>query len=124
MARKTVTLTEYTDDLDGKTLSEDEIVSITFGWEGKTRRIDLSATRADQFKKAMTKWVDASSVVPDAEPGRRGRPASSRAGSAGAGRDASQSKAIRQWARANGWPDLGDRGRIPAEVEQAYRTAH
>lgn len=28
--------------------------------------------------------------------------------------------AIRAWARANGWPDLGDRGRIPGEVRDAY----
>ena len=28
--------------------------------------------------------------------------------------------AIRSWARANGWPDLGDRGRIPREVLEAY----
>lgn len=31
---------------------------------------------------------------------------------------------IRTWAKANGWPDLKDRGRIPQEVEDAYNAAN
>jgi DNA polymerase-3 subunit epsilon len=30
---------------------------------------------------------------------------------------------VRAWARANGW-DVGERGRLPAEVTDAYRRAH
>lgn len=34
----------------------------------------------------------------------------------------SDSAAIRGWARNNGWKDLSDRGRIPADVMKAYST--
>ena len=31
---------------------------------------------------------------------------------------------IRAWAKLNGWPDLGDRGRVPQEAQDAYHAAH
>jgi hypothetical protein len=31
---------------------------------------------------------------------------------------------VRAWARDNGWPDLGDRGRVPAEATAAFEAAH
>lgn len=31
---------------------------------------------------------------------------------------------IRTWARAHGWPELKDRGRIPQEIEDAYSAAN
>jgi hypothetical protein len=31
---------------------------------------------------------------------------------------------LRAWARDNGWPDLGGRGRIPPEVRAAFEDAH
>ena len=31
---------------------------------------------------------------------------------------------IREWGRANGWPHLSDRARLPREVEEAYGVAH
>lgn len=59
-------------------------------------------------------------------PKRRGRPAGS--GKAAAApkqkRDPELLKQIRGWARENGWPELGDRGRIPYEAEAAWEEAH
>jgi hypothetical protein len=31
---------------------------------------------------------------------------------------------VRAWARDNGWPELGDRGRVPAEATAAFEAAH
>lgn len=31
---------------------------------------------------------------------------------------------VRVWAKANGWPDLPDKGTLPAEVVSAYRAAN
>lgn len=30
---------------------------------------------------------------------------------------------LREWGRANGWPSLSDRGRVPGKVEKAYLAA-
>jgi hypothetical protein len=35
-----------------------------------------------------------------------------------------QSAEIRDWARDNGWPGLSSRGKLPAEVREAYEAAH
>lgn len=42
----------------------------------------------------------------------------------GARRSKEELDEIRTWAKANGWPDIKDRGRIPAEVEDAYNAAN
>lgn len=37
---------------------------------------------------------------------------------------AKQQRPIREWARANGWPNLSNMGLIPLEIRQAYADAH
>jgi len=32
-------------------------------------------------------------------------------------------KTARKWAKENGWPNLGDRGRLPADALEAYKRA-
>lgn len=39
-------------------------------------------------------------------------------------RDREEGRAIRTWARAHGWPDLPDLGRLPGEILAAYEQAH
>jgi hypothetical protein len=31
---------------------------------------------------------------------------------------------VREWARANGWPDISDRGKLPEGVQEQYDAAH
>lgn len=38
-------------------------------------------------------------------------------------RDPTELAKVRDWCRANGWPNLSPRGRIPADAEQAWRVA-
>jgi hypothetical protein len=58
------------------------------------------------------------------EPAQQQGRASSRAAAANTTkRDPSQIQAIRDWARQNGY-QVSDRGRIKAEIEQAYQDAH
>src|SRR4051794_15624015 len=94
--------------------------TVTFGLDGATYEIDLSAENAASMRDTLRLYV---------EKGRRtggrlnGRPALVK-GSGPAKLDPAQRKAMRDWARANGWPNLSDRGRIPAEAQEAYHTAH
>lgn len=59
-------------------------------------------------------------------PRRRGRPAGSASKSSAvrAKRDPELLNQIREWARENGYPNLGARGRIPIAAEEAWNAAH
>lgn len=97
------------DDVDGSEASE----TVTFGMDGVAYEIDLSAENAAKLRDAVAPFVGHARRV-------GGRKASGRRASAAGGPAASD---IREWARENGF-ELSDRGRVPAEVRQAYDAAH
>jgi hypothetical protein len=112
---KTV-ITQITDDLDGSSGAE----TVTFGYRGTNYEIDLGRRNASAFDKTMRPYVDAARKVTTARGGRRGSSdgrRTSRRGSAG------QLASIREWARAEGY-SVSDRGRISANVMEAYEKAH
>jgi hypothetical protein len=105
------------DDLDGGTADE----TVGFGLDGKSYEIDLSSSNASKLRDALAEFV---TVARRAGSGRRGR-RSAAAGASGASRGAGgreQSQAIRDWARKQGM-NVSDRGRIPADVLDAYHKA-
>lgn len=101
------------DDLDGEAADE----TIEFGIDGKNYEIDLSKENAGKLRDALASYVAAARR----SGGRRSR-GSSGGGGAAARRpsiDREQNQAIRDWARKRGMK-VSDRGRIPAEVLEAY----
>jgi hypothetical protein len=99
------------DDLDGTGAEE----TVTFGLDGITYEIDLSARNAAQLRDRMAPYV--------ASARRTSGRASSRRSSA-RGRSSGPSPAeIRDWARTEG-REVSDRGRVPADVRAAYDAAH
>jgi hypothetical protein len=100
------------DDIDGSEATE----TISFGLDGTTYEIDLNDKNAAALRDAVAAYVGHARKVGSAS--RRGRKsaASSSAGGASA-------REIRDWARSNGH-DVPDRGRVSAEVRQAYDAAH
>ena len=114
MAKKvTVTLV---DDVDGEAPADE---TVEFGIDGVTYEIDLSSKNAEKLRNQLTTWVEHARRVRGR---RRGR------GSSGSGRgrasiDREQSAAIREWARKNGH-NVSSRGRIPAEVVDAFNAAN
>jgi hypothetical protein len=110
------TLVTLVDDIDGSKAS----VTVAFAWDGKSYEIDLSKRNAAAFENAITPYVKAARRAGPTPGSTRHRGTSTRRA-----RDArSQSATVREWARANGYPDLADRGRIPAEVQAAYAGAN
>lgn len=98
------------DDLDGGQAAE----TVAFSLDGRHREIDLSAENAEQLRELLAPYVSASrSTVRPA--GKRSAAPASR-GSAG---DREHNRAVREWAQSNGF-EIGDRGRIPADVLAAY----
>jgi len=112
MAQKvTVTLV---DDVDGSQAEE----TVEFGLDGASYQIDLSGENAGKLRDALADYVEHArrsggrKRAPGRTPvaGRAPRPASA---------DREQNQAIREWARKQGHK-VSDRGRIPAEVLEAY----
>lgn len=101
------------DDLDGGTAEE----TVGFGLDGKSYEIDLSAANASRLRDALSGFVAAARRAGTGK-GRRSAGASS-SGTGRASGDREQSRAIREWAREQGM-EVSERGRIPADVLQAY----
>ena len=98
------------DDIDQSEAEE----TVTFGLDGKEYAIDLNTKNAQSLRDALAPYV------------AHGRPVGSR----GARRSTSKAAAsgtapseIRAWARENGF-DVPERGRVAAEVREAYAAAH
>lgn len=98
------------DDLTGKDADE----TVTFGLDGKTYEIDLGTDNADKLREILAPYADAGRKIS----GRR-KPATGQRTEIG-----SDSATIRAWARSNGWPDLANRGRVPANVRDAFEKAN
>ena len=100
------------DDVDGSEASE----TVKFGLDGADYEIDLSAENAGKLREALALYLGHARRTG----GRR------RAGgqAAPASRDAEGPSAaeIRAWARENGW-DVPERGRVSAEVREAFMAA-
>jgi hypothetical protein len=114
MAKKvTVTLV---DDFDGEGTADE---TVEFGLDGVSYEIDLSSKNAAKLRHDLKQWVDAGRRVGGR---RRGRSAGASGGRGRAAIDREQSAAIREWARRNGH-NVSSRGRIPADVIDAFHAA-
>ncbi|MEU3709036.1 histone-like nucleoid-structuring protein Lsr2 [Streptomyces catenulae] len=108
MAQKIVTI--FTDDLTGEESSEASTHIIAL--DGVTYEIDLAPDSYDQLLEAVGPFLKA---------GRRARGGKARvAKAASANQDTA---AIRAWAKENGY-NVNDRGRVSAEIREAYAKAN
>ena len=112
MAQKVQVL--LVDDLDGGEADE----TVTFALDGKTYEIDLTTANADKLRGLLEPYTKS---------GRRtgGRAAAGRSkGRAAASTGGSPDTAkIRAWAKKNGY-NVNDRGRVPADIREAYEKAN
>ncbi len=102
------------DDLDGSDAAE----TVSFALDGVDYEIDLNDKHAGELREALALYVGHGRRTG----GRRRKAASRRTSSSSAAGGASASE-IRAWARENGW-DVPERGRVAAEVREAYAAAH
>jgi hypothetical protein len=100
------------DDLDGSQADE----TVSFGLDGTSYEIDLNDTNAATLRDALSGYIGHGRKVGAAP--RRGRKSSAAPAAGGP-----SAREIRDWARSNGH-DVPDRGRVSAEVREAYAAAH
>lgn len=113
MARKVEV--KLLDDIDGTPADE----TVTFGLDGTTYELDLSAKHAKDLRTALEKYVDAGRKVGRGQvvPTSRAR----RPGDAPARNDRAQNQAIREWAKRKKI-ELSDRGRIARSIVEQYEA--
>jgi hypothetical protein len=97
------------DDLDGS----DATQTVSFGLDGTSYEIDLNDKNAAALRDALSGYVGHARKVSSTSRRRKSTSTTS-------GPGASE---IRDWAKANGMK-VSDRGRVSAEVRQAYDAAH
>ncbi|MFT3887883.1 MAG: Lsr2 family protein [Arachnia sp.] len=97
-----------TDDIDGSA----DARTVEFSLDKVAYTIDLSDANLTKLEDALAPFIAKAEKV-----GRK-RPAARKAATRGAKAGLTE---IREWARANGY-EVSDRGRIPANVMEAYEA--
>ncbi|MFE9120896.1 Lsr2 family protein [Streptomyces sp. NPDC007172] len=110
MAQKTVVI--YTDDLTGEESAEAATHQIVI--DGVAYEVDLGPDSYDKLMEAVNPFLQAGRRV------RGGRAKATPTRQAGGNNDTA---AIRAWAKEKGY-DINDRGRVAAEIRDAYNKAH
>jgi hypothetical protein len=105
------------DDIDGSEIPDGGGERVEFSVRGVNYQIDLSTANIAKLDKTLKPYIDAAAKVR----GNRG-PRGKGANANGSG-SKDQLSAIREWARKNGH-EVSDRGRIKAEVVEAFEAAH
>lgn len=96
------------DDIDGSAAAE----TIEFSVRGRGYEIDLSDSNAKDFDAALAGFIESAR--------RRGKAVIGTFTQVKPARSRSDTATIRIWARENGFPNVQNRGRVPAEAVQAY----
>ena len=99
------------DDIDGSNAVE----TVTFGLDGTTYEIDLNKKNAAALRDALGAYVGHGRKVTGSRGGRRSSSTKTAMGPT--------AREVRDWARSNGFK-VPDRGRIPAEVREAFEKAN
>lgn len=109
--------TIYVDDLDGVEIEDGRAETIKFGVDGKDYEIDLSEQNAAAFREAVQPYLSA------ARPADNGKKRAAKTRRSSFSTTKGETGKIRAWARENGYT-VSDRGRIPAEIMEAYNAAN
>lgn len=98
------------DDLDGSAIQPGLGETVRFALDGISYEIDLTDTHAEGLRAALTPYTGKARRI-----GRK-------TGTSGGRTQVTDPREVRDWARSNGWPEISDRGRVPAEVQLAWDT--
>jgi hypothetical protein len=99
------------DDIDGKDAEE----TVSFALDGVDYEIDLSDQHAGELRNALSLYIGHARRTGGRRKSGRRSSAPAEAGTSAAD--------IRAWARENGW-DVPERGRVSADVREAYAAAN
>ncbi|WP_298585115.1 Lsr2 family protein [uncultured Kocuria sp.] len=114
MARTTQVV--VTSDLSGEVLENP--VGIDFSFAGADYHIDLSSDEATEFDNLLERYRNVATKVDNR------RQTATRSSKSSTSDDRKEHiKKVREWAKSQNL-EVSDRGRISAEIEAAYKSAH
>lgn len=136
---KIVTI-EYVDDLDEVSIDAEAVDTVDFSFRGQDYTLVLTKKNGAQFNKDMARYINAAKKAQAREaraarkPARPGprkstrkqpapRKTASRKTTTAKLAGPERTRAIREWAVANGHT-VSKRGRLPAAIADAYDAAH
>ncbi|GAC1535284.1 MAG: Lsr2 family protein [Acidimicrobiales bacterium] len=93
--------------------------TVVFGYDGASYEFELCQSHLDKYHQVMQGFVGSARRAGNA--GRRSGANSAGRGGRAAG-NPSELAQVREWARNNGY-EVNDRGRIPAQVREAFDNA-
>ncbi len=117
MARQRQIIETVTCDVCGQTTGDP--TGVTLGWGREQWELDLCPTHNAELSAEFEKWTASARRAT----GRSSRSGSNSGRSANVGGNGENVGAIREWAKANGFK-VGEKGRIAADVRQAYAAAN
>ena len=106
---------QLVDDIDGA----DAVETVSFSLDGQQYEIDLSEGNAAKLRDALSLYVAHARRTA----ARRGRSAGGQRSATPRTTGGPSAAEIRAWAKENGL-DVPERGRVSAEVREAYAAAH
>lgn len=115
MARQRQIIETVTCDVCGE--ETDDPTGVTLGWGREQWALDLCPAHNSELSADFERWTSNARRAG----GRSARSGSARGNSPSSG--GGDVGAIREWARSNGYK-VGDKGRISAEVREAYAAAN
>ena len=98
--------------------------TVSFGLDGRNYEIDLSRKNATRLRTFLQEFIDHARPAGRTKGQVKAVTTPPRKAGAPSGYNREQLSAIRHWARRNGYPDLSSKGRVPAEIIEAYENAH
>jgi hypothetical protein len=115
------TIVTLVDDLTGEVA--ENISTVEFALDGRAYELDLTDENSAKLHDALSQYVQAARKIGGRRrSGVRPGQATKTTGHA-PGYSRETLKSIREWAKKNGH-NVSDRGRLPADVVQAWETAH
>jgi hypothetical protein len=111
--------TVYRDDLTQEAGAEPR----RFSLDGKEWEIDLTDASYKRLEDALAEFIAAARPVTSGTKAKRSNTRKSTTSGRSRIRNDGRAKAIRAWARDNGY-EVSDKGRIAPDVIAAYDTAH
>lgn len=105
MAKKTIVT--LVDDLTGEDIADGKGETVSFALDGKSYELDLTTKNADKFRGLFQDYIAVATKV-----GRKTRTTQYN-------NTKTNTKEIREWAKEQGM-DVPDRGRLPADVMEAW----